>query len=66
VASEAPTRLLVGREALGRSDGTALVQSATSDMGPGTYTTQTMMAAYHVSVNTDIPEIETIFIEEAD
>ncbi|MER7460038.1 xanthine dehydrogenase family protein molybdopterin-binding subunit [Micromonospora sp. NPDC126480] len=36
-----------------RVDGTALVQSATSDMGPGTYTSMTQIAADELGVDLD-------------
>ncbi|MEV0634085.1 xanthine dehydrogenase family protein molybdopterin-binding subunit [Streptomyces sp. NPDC050619] len=43
----AATRASVGLEA----DGTALVQSASSDMGPGTYTSMTQLAADALGLN---------------
>lgn len=36
-----------------RADGTALVQAATSDMGPGTYTSMTQVAADELGLSTD-------------
>ena len=36
-----------------RIDGTAIVGSATSDIGPGTYTTMTMIAAEYLGLNAD-------------